>query len=643
MSGENARFASPLDPNAFLAAIIESSDDAIITKDLNGIVTSWNRAAEHIFGYGAQEMIGKPVALLIPPDRADEEPAILARLRRGEKIDHYQTIRRRKDGSLVPISLTVSPVKDESGRLIGASKVARDISIERQASEGMRQSEERYRITLGCIGDAVIATDLSGRITFMNPVAEQLTGWSQKDSLRQPLEKVFFIINETTRLPVSNPVAKVIEQGGVVGLANHTVLKAKDGREWPIADSAAPIHDSGGALIGIVLVFREVSAQRSAEIAARRLAAIVESSEDAIIGKDLRGIVTSWNTGAEHIFGYTAEEMIGQSITRLFPAERIHEEQIILSRLQAGERVEHFETVRISKSGQLLDVSLSVSPIRDSDGLIVGASKIARDISQKKRAERALQAAQAKVEAHAQELEDRVQERTGELRRALAELESFSYSISHDLRAPLRAMQQYSQALLQDYGSRIDEEGRRYLNRIVSSADRLDVLIRDVLTYSHVLRSPLAVKRVDLGAVVAAAIQSYPSLQLPNASINILSPLHPVRAHEAFLFQCVSNLLSNAVKFVSTSTTPEVRLWTELHGSKVRLFVRDNGIGIPVEDHSRIFRMFERAHEAYEGTGIGLTIVRKAAERMGGQVGLESRPGIGSTFWIELPAADGGA
>src|SRR5205085_1439619 len=170
--------------------------DAIVSKDLNGIVTSWNRGAERIFGYQAEEIIGRPVSILLPPDRVDEEPGILARIRRGERVEPYETIRRRKDGSYVEISLAVSPLRDASGEVIGASKIARDISEQRRAQERLRRSEERFRVTLASIGDGVIATDTQGRVTFMNEVSETLTGWRQQDALGTPLETVFRVVCE---------------------------------------------------------------------------------------------------------------------------------------------------------------------------------------------------------------------------------------------------------------------------------------------------------------------------------------------------------------------------------------------------------------------------------------------------------------
>ena len=191
----------------FLASIVESSEDAIIGKDVNGIITSWNPAAERLFGYSAAEVIGRPVAILAPPDRGDEMPAILDRIKRGERVDHFDTVRRAKDGRLLPISLTVSPIRNQDGLIIGASKIARDISERRQAEESLQQEKERLHATLNGIGDAVIVTDAESRVTLMNPVAQGLTGWKEEATGR-PLDEIFRIINEQTRQPVPSPVSR---------------------------------------------------------------------------------------------------------------------------------------------------------------------------------------------------------------------------------------------------------------------------------------------------------------------------------------------------------------------------------------------------------------------------------------------------
>jgi PAS domain S-box-containing protein len=632
-----------LESAALLAAIVESSDDAIISKDLDGTIMSWNQGAERIFGYGAREVIGRPITILIPPDHLSEEPEILDRIRRGNRVDHYETVRRRKNASLVDVSLTISPIKDAGGRIIGASKIARDITEQRKAQEKLRQSEERFRVTLASIGDAVMATDQDGRVTFINKVAEQLTGWSMQEALGVPLDAMFKIFNETTRKPVANPVARVLREGVVVGLGNHTILIAKDGTERPIDDSAAPIRGDKGELIGAVLVFRDVTAQRQAELAAQKLAAVVENSQDAIYTTDLGGVITSWNNACVQIFGYTTREAIGQNITLLIPSDRRNEESQIVERLKKGEVVQHFETLRRNKDGREFPISLSVSQLKDSTSdHIIGISKIARDITQHKQLEEALAKAHAELEAYSRNLEAQVAERTASLQQTIAELEAFSFTVSHDLRSPLRAMQGFAHAVQTEYAGKLDSRGQEYLARISNSAIRMDKLILEVLNYNSVGRGELSLKPIELDKLVDEVMHSYPSIQTSRAEIAIKRPLPAVLANHAALVQCVSNLLDNAVKFVPPGTGAKVRVWADQCDSKVRLSIQDNGIGIPENAASKIFEPFQRAHPnaGYEGTGMGLAIVRKAVQRMGGTAGVQSADGKGSTFWIELPAAE---
>jgi PAS domain S-box-containing protein len=364
------------------------------------------------------------------------------------------------------------------------------------------------------------------------------------------------------------------------------------------------------------------------------LAAIVEFSDDAIITKDLTGIITSWNNGAERIFGYKAAEIIGKPVSTLIPEDRQNEEPGILDRISRGIRIDHYETIRRRKDGTFLHISLTVSPVRDANGRIIGASKIARDISELRKVRDALAASR-------EDLEQRVAERTASLQQAIAQMEEFSYSVSHDLRAPVRAMKGYAQAILDDYGQRLDNKGRDYLDRILRASSRMEQLIHDVLTYSRLAASRIETRPVSLHHLLTDVIQQYPEMQTPHAQITIKEPLHDIVAHEPSLTQAVSNLLSNGVKFVIPGTLPKLQVWTEQRNGSVRLWVQDNGIGINPKYQGRLFGMFERVHQSrdYEGTGIGLAIVRKAAEKMGGSVGVQSDGVTGSSFWIELPAA----
>lgn len=264
----------------------------------------------------------------------------------------------------------------------------------RRTVVAVSESEERTHVTLTSIGDAVIATDRGGRISSMNPVAQRLTGWNASEAIGKPLNGVFAIIDERTRTPVENPVDRVLREGVVVGLANHTLLISKGSVEIPIDDSAAPIRGADGLVRGAVIVFRDITDRRrgeqeheAKERVARQLAAIVESSDDPIVGKSLDGVIRSWNRAAEQMFGYSATEAIGQSIRLIIPNDRWAEEDEILSGIGRGDRVQHFETVRVRKDGTQIPVSLTISPVLDSNDRVIGASTIARDITERKRIE----------------------------------------------------------------------------------------------------------------------------------------------------------------------------------------------------------------------------------------------------------------
>jgi signal transduction histidine kinase len=266
---------------------------------------------------------------------------------------------------------------------------------------------------------------------------------------------------------------------------------------------------------------------------------------------------------------------------------------------------------------------------------------LAIDVTEQRAAEEQLR------QAHSS-LEQRVAERTGELRATVADLEAFSYSLSHDMRAPIRAMQGYAVLLKGILNDRLTPQTTEFLQRIMQSAERLDMLVQDVLKYSRLARAPVALKPVSLQPLVENILNDFPTLMPSMAKIDIQQPLPSVYGHEAFVGQALSNLLTNAVKFVPKGQNPYVRLWAEttVRGtgqgdSWVRIWVGDNGVGISPEDQKRIFRIFERVYpkEQYEGTGIGLAIVQKAVERMGGRVGVQSAPGEGSKFWIELRQA----
>jgi PAS domain S-box-containing protein len=382
---------------------------------------------------------------------------------------------------------------------------------------------------------------------------------------------------------------------------------------------------------GLLTLNSSYNERKLAETDLRKLAAIVESSEDGMIGKDLNGVVTSWNKGAYSLFGYSAHEMVGQSIMKLIPPDRRDEETQILARISRGEFVVHFETVRRRKDGTNIDVSVTVSPIRDRAGRIIGASKVVRDITERKKTE-------AKILELNASLEERVKQRTAQLEAANKELEAFSYSVSHDLRAPLRAMDGFSQAVLEDYKEQMPAEGRRYLGIIREGAQRMGNLIDDLLTFSRLSRVPVSNQPVDMAGLVVDALDEL-GVKAADSKVQVrLGHLPPCQGDPALLKQVWMNLLSNALKYSRKRDIPVIEIGSETQDGKQVYLVRDNGTGFDMLYANKLFGVFQRLHRSdeYEGTGVGLAIVQRVIHRHGGNVWAEAALGKGATFFFTV-------
>ena len=395
------------------------------------------------------------------------------------------------------------------------------------------------------------------------------------------------------------------------------------------------------------------AALRTSEIRYRRL---FEAARDGILilNAETRKI-TDANPFMSELLGYPQEELLGKELWEIGLLKDEEASQEAFRELREKHYIRYEDLPLQNKAGQRHEVEF-VSNLYKEDAQDVIQCNI-RDITERKRTEDALGHAKVRLINQAAELERVVVERTATLRQTVGELQAFSYSVSHDMRAPLRAMRGFAQRLLDDYSSKLDERGVNHLQQIMRSAQRLDHLIQDVLSYSSVLHAKGLMGPVDLDGLMRDIIATYPNGQ--KAEFHIQGKLPKVLGNEAFLTQCFSNLLGNASKFVEPGTRPRIEIGAETQESvkrvageetadastlphsdaaTVRIWIKDNGIGIARENHERIFRMFERIHPAneYEGTGIGLAIVRKAAERMGAKAGFESELGKGSRFWIQL-------
>jgi PAS domain S-box-containing protein len=491
---------------------------------------------------------------------------------------------------------------------------------------------ERLRVTLLSIADAVITTDARGQVDFMNPAAEALTRWDAEQAVHLPISTIFLTADERTRVALENPAVTALKTGAIVSVRGDAVLLAKDGSQRSVDNSAAPIRDAAGRVVGSVLVFRDVTELRRAEAASARLAEIVTSSDDGIISKDLNGRITSWNHGAEKIFGYSASEAVGQGITLIAPAERKEEMRSILERITRGERIDHFETIRRRKDGSQINVSLTISPIYNAQREIVGASKIVRDVTHIKRAQEeremllaAERAARAEAEA-ANRLKD-----------------EFLANVSHEIRTPLNAILGWAQLL---GGGHVGEEDFEQGLEVIERNARVQAqLIDDLLDMNRITSGKirLDIQRIDLATIIQSVLETVRPAAVAR-QIAMESRIEPVRGammgDAARVQQIIWNLLSNAIKFTPQQGKVEICLTSG--GMHAEIVVSDSGQGIETEFLPYIFERFQQADGSSTrevgGLGLGLAIVKQLVELHGGTVEAASGgKGLGATFTVRLP------
>lgn len=472
--------------------------------------------------------------------------------------------------------------------------------VETSSEQTLRASERSYRRLFETAKDGILILDAdTGRITDVNPFLFNLLGFSRGEMIGKTVGE----LSPFKDIESNQAMLERLQKDGYVRYENLP-LETRDGRKVAV-EFVSNVYHAGDQKV-IQCNIRDITERKRAETASLRLAAIVEFSDDAIIGKDPNGIIVSWNKGAEKIFGYTACEAVGTSFTRLVPADRRDEEKQILARIACGESVEHFETQRQTKDGRLIEVSVTSSPIKDAAGKVIGVSKVARDISECK-------AAQEKILQLNIELERRVLDRTAQLQDAIKELETFSYSASHDLRAPLRQIMGFVNLLRQDAGPSLSEKSLHYLATISLSAKRMGQLIDDLLEFSRVGRGGLQKADVNLEELVRDILND---LQAETRERKILWNIHPlpaVWADRPLLRIALVNLLSNAVKFTGLRSAPAIEIGCVANGKpETVIFIRDNGSGFDPLHGDKLFKVFQRLHSEaeFEGTGIGLANVQ---------------------------------
>lgn len=621
----------PLDDYA--ASIVDSAGDAIICHDRDGCITYWNRAAERLLGYAAADVIGRDISLLFPPEGQRHEAATFVRLLNDEETTSDYRSLVGKNGQRHTLSVTTSPIRDQARRIIGASKICRDASVRDQ----LMLAGLHLGAVVASSDDVIISKTLDGTVQSWNPAAERLFGFTAAEMIGQSIRK---IIPPDRQYEEDDVLARV--RAGVVVDHFETRRQTKSGELVDISLTVSPIRDGAGRIIGASKIARDIRGQKRAEVAALHLAALVHSSDDVIVSKDLDGIVKSWNSAAERLFGYQASEMIGQSITRIVPADRLDEETYVLGRIRAGLSVEHFETVRQTKDGRLVDISLTVSPIRNAAGVVIGASKIARDIREHKRLVEERRAAAASEEAARREVLEVQNRRVQEAARLKSE---FVANMSHELRTPLNSIVGFAELFADARFGALPGKYREFAQVMQTSARHLLQVINDILDLAKVESGKIDFKpeEVDLAQVVNETTAIVGGLAVKGKvqlTVDVDPTLGLVHLDPLRLKQVLYNYLSNAIKFTNEGGRVVVRVRPE-EGQRFRIEVEDTGIGIKPEDEHRLFIEFQQldatSAKKFAGSGLGLALTKRLVEAQGGTVGMRSVFGSGSTFFATLP------
>jgi PAS domain S-box-containing protein len=608
--------------------LVESVKDyAIFLLDPDGNVASWNDGAHLIKGYDAQEIIGQHLSLFYTEgDRAARKPQRLLELATAEGRVEDEGWRVRKDGSRFWADVVITALRDAHGQLVGFAKVTRDLSTRRDMENRLREAEERLAATLYSIGDGVLATDEDARVTIINRVAQQLTGWSEEQGLGRRIDDVFHIINRDTRAPVATPIERVLKEGKIVGLANHTVLIARDGTERPIDDSGAPIRDSQQRIRGAVLVFRDVTAEAQAEEALRqseeRLRLMIASVRDyAIYMLDPEGRVVTWNAGAEQIKGYEEGEIIGAHFSRFFAVEDIAAGKPVIE-LETAARDGRFEDEawRVRKDGSRFWANIIISAIRDASGRLIGFAKVTRDLTERRKAE-----------------EERLN--LAQAREAVRLRDEFLSIASHELKTPLAVLQLQLQGIL-DRREAVGETLATKITKAARASDRLAELVQSLLDVSRITTGTITLEHESFDLVeVATEVMAHMSESARQSNCTVsLEAAKPVRGtwDRSRVAQILTNLLSNAFKYAAGSP---VTIVVERQDQAARLEVRDAGPGLPSGDPSGLFEKFAQANDGnyHGGFGLGLYIAREIAEAHGGSIVANAAESTGARFLVTLP------
>lgn len=607
--------------------LVETAPDGVSTTDLDGVITYASPRAAELYGFdSADELVGRAAFEFVAPEDRERAAANFQKAVAEGAVRNLEFAFLRKDGGRFIGELSATLTKDAEGRPTGFIATTRDITGRRRAEAAMRESEEKYRGVVEQARDGIVIVQ-EGKLAFANRALADMVGYAGDELVGNEFLK---IVPPRLHEAVAAQYERY-EPGAEPARAYETCLLTRDGREVPVAATASQIQYEGRPA-HLVFVY-DLTERREQEKVVREQRWILENVLDNmselvyVLDPDTYEILFM-NETAEAALG---KGLAGQPCYRAVWGLDAPCHGCEIERVFAGGGDETYTRKAFNeKLGRWLRVN--VRPVPWLDGGQVCCA-VATDVSESK-------ALAEEIIAHNRALNQMVRERTAALEVKNRELESFAYSVSHDLRAPLRSIEGFSRAVLDDYREQLDEDGRDFLERIVSGAVRMDQLINDLLNYSRLGRSGVDYEVVDMNELVAVALGELDkNIKAAGARVEVAGSLPRVNGDRSMLLVLLNNLVGNAIKYRKADVTPEVKISCRGEGEKVVFAIEDNGIGLDMKFQDKVFEIFQRLHteDEYPGTGIGLASAKKVVTAHGGRIWYESKPGVGTTFFFEVP------